>query len=568
MNIIDVLNLLGGLALFLFGMNKMSDNLQAVAGNELRRILKKTTNTPFKGVLMGIGITAIIQSSSATSVMIIGLVNAGIMSLQQAVGVVMGANIGTTITAQLIAFNIGDIAYAFVIIGVIGILVKRSRKMEHWSLIILGFGLLFIGLGVMSDAVSGLKNSSLAMDIMANAANYPILAILAGAVFTMLIQSSSASVGIVIVLANTGLIPFDGAIYLVLGDNIGTTITAWLASLGGNNSARRVAMVHTIFNLFGTILFALLAYYGFYKIFINYITPGDVFAGENVARHVANAHTFFNVLNTIVMLPLAGFLAFLARSIIPKDPEDMISLGEPKHLNYHLINDSYLAIDQSFKEMREMLRLVRLGLNVSYEAFREKNFKKQERVTRIEAAIDHLQQEITRYLVSVNERTNADSIIKKIPALLHTVNDIEKIGDFTVDVNHILNYQIPLQRNGLCPEFLSMIDDFHMKVKEMLGLSIEYLEEFKPKYIYKIIELEGRINEMHHTMREKIMLQIQKAECDPVGGLNTIDYIDAMEMMADKMKNIVKAGTHDFTYKYSTLSPDEDKDHPAEFDDN
>lgn len=568
MSFFDVLNLLGGLALFLFGMNKLSDNLQAVAGNELRRILKKTTNTPFKGVLMGIGITAIIQSSSATSVMVIGLVNAGIMSLQQAVGVVMGANIGTTITAQLIAFNIGDIAYAFVIIGVIGTLVKRSRKMEHWSLIILGFGLLFIGLGVMSDAVSGLKNSSVALDIMANAANYPILAILVGAVFTMLIQSSSASVGIVIVLANTGLIPFDGAIYLVLGDNIGTTITAWLASLGANNSARRVAMVHTIFNLFGTIIFALLTYYGFYKVFINSITPGDVFAGENVARHVANAHTFFNVLNTIVMLPLAGFLAFIAKSLIPKDPEDMISLGEPKHLNYHLISDSYLAIDQSFKEMREMLRLVRQGLNISYKAFKEKNFKKQERVARIENAIDHLQREITRYLVAVNERTNADAIIKKIPALLHSVNDIEKIGDFMEEVNRILNYQIPLQRNSLSPEYITMIDDFHQSVMDMLGLSIEYLEEFDPQYIYKIIELEGRINEMHHTMRDKIMLQIQQAECAPVGGLNTIDYIDAMEMMADKMKNLVKAGTHDFTYKFDALNQEGDEDDRAEFDDN
>ncbi|HQF68023.1 MAG TPA: Na/Pi symporter, partial [Candidatus Cloacimonadota bacterium] len=202
---LDIVNLLGGLALFLFGMNKMSDNLQAVAGNEMRRILKKITNTPFKGVWVGIGITGIIQSSSATSVMLIGLVNAGIMTLQQAVGVVMGANIGTTVTAQLIAFNIGDVAFAFVVIGVIGTFLKRSRTMEHWSLIVLGFGLLFVGLNVMSSAVSGLKDSETAARILTNLADYPIPAILAGTVFTMLIQSSSASVGIVMVLANTGL---------------------------------------------------------------------------------------------------------------------------------------------------------------------------------------------------------------------------------------------------------------------------------------------------------------------------------------------------------------------------
>ncbi|MBW6513598.1 MAG: Na/Pi cotransporter family protein [Candidatus Syntrophosphaera sp.] len=563
MTFIDVLNLLGGLALFLFGMNKMSDNLQAVAGTEMRRILKKITNTPFKGVLVGMGITGIIQSSSATSVMIIGLVNAGLMTLQQAVGVVMGANIGTTITAQLIAFDIGKFAYAFVIIGVVGMLVKRSRKMEHWSLIILGFGLLFIGLSVMSHSVAGLKNSPFAHGILARSADFPVLAILAGALFTMLIQSSSASVGIVIVLANTGLIPFEGAIYLVLGDNIGTTITAWLAGLGANNTAKRVALVHTIFNLFGTVIFAFLTSMGIYKVFINLITPGDVFAGQNVARHIANAHTFFNVLNTIVMLPLAGVLAGIAKRIIPKDPEDTISLGEPKHLNYRLIGDSHLAIDQSLREMREMLRLVRLGLTVSFEAFKDKNYKKQIRVSRIEASIDHLQREITRYLVAVNERTNAEVIIQKIPALLHTVNDIEKIGDFTEEVNRILNYQIPAQKNPLCSDFREMINDFHAKVMDMLDLSIEYIEELKPLYTYKIIELEGRINEMHHTQREKILTQIQNAECDPGGGLNTIDYIDAMELIADKLKNLVKAGTHGFVYSVDILETDEnDKSEP------
>lgn len=556
MTILDFLNLLGGLALFLFGMNKMSDNLQAVAGTEMRRILKKITNTPFKGVLVGIGITGIIQSSSATSVMLIGLVNAGIMTLQQAVGVVMGANIGTTVTAQLIAFNIGDIAYAFVIIGVVGTFIKRSRKMEHWSLIILGFGLLFVGLNGMSHAVSGLKESMLAREIFADAADYPLLAILAGTLFTMIIQSSSASVGIVMVLANSGLIPFEGALYLVFGDNIGTTITAWLAGLGANNTARRVAMVHTLFNLIGTIIFATLTYLKIYPALINAITPGNVFAGENVARHIANAHTFFNVLNTIWMLPFAGVLARIASRLIPKDSEDSISLGEPKHLNYFLVNDSHLAIDQSLKEMREMLRLVRLGLTVSYQAFKDKSYKKQIRVSKIEDAIDHLQREITRYLVAVNERTNSETIIQKIPALLHSVNDIEKLGDFTEEVNRILNYQIPAQKNSLSPEFVAMIDDLHTKVMYMLDLSIEYLEELNPIFTYKIIEQEGRINELHETLRESILHKIQLAECDPVGGLNTIDYVDAMELMADKMKNLVKAGTHDFIYSVDILNED------------
>ncbi len=560
MSILQIINFFGGLALFIFGMNKMTDNLHAVAGNEMRRILKMLTNTPLKGVIVGLSVTAMVQSSSATTVMMIGLVNAGIMTLAQAVGVVMGANIGTTITAQLIAFNIGHYAFAFIIAGVSLLLIRKSRRMERWSQIIIGFGLLFIGLNVMSSAVIPLRESQIARDIMVQIAGNPLLGILMGTIFTMIIQSSSASVGIVIVLASNGLIPFEGALYLVFGDNIGTTITAWLAGIGTNYTARRVAMVHTLFNSFGTILFGLLTYFGLYTIVINRITPGDVLLGENLARHVANGHTFFNVFNTIVCLPFAGVFARLATKIIPKDKIDTINLGEPKHLNYHLISDSELAIDQSIKEMREMLRLVRLGLVVSYEAFKDKNYKKQIRVSKIEAAIDHLQREITLYLVAVNEKTNADDIIQKIPALLHTVNDIEKIGDFTEEVNRILNYQMTAQKHPLAEEFGTMIDDLHAKIMFMLDLCLEYMESLKEDCSYKIIEMEGRINEQHFNLRSSILSLIQNGECDPAGGLNTIDYIDQVEVIADKLKNVVKAGSHKFIYSHKLAGELDDDD--------
>ena len=429
--------------------------------------------------------------------------------------------------------------------------------MERWSHIIIGFGLLFIGLNVMSAAVVPLRESQIARDFMVQISSNPLLGILTGTIFTMLIQSSSASVGIVIVLASSGLIPFEGALYLVFGDNIGTTITAWLAGIGTNYTARRVALVHTLFNSFGTILFGLLTYFGIYTIIINRLTPGDIMQGENIARHIANGHTFFNIFNTLICLPFAGVFAKVATHIIPKDKIDTISLGEPKHLNYHVIGDSDLAIEQSLKEMREMLRLVRLGLVVSYEAFKDKNYKKQIRVSRIEAAIDHLQREITMYLVAVNERTNADSIIKKIPALLHTVNDIEKIGDFTEEVNRILNYQISSQKNPLCECFSEMIDELHAKVLYMLDLCVDYMIEMKTEYSYKIIEMEGRINELHKSLRGRILMEIQNGECDPAGGLNTIDYIDQVEVIADKLKNLVKAGSHKFLYTQHVMPEEE-----------
>ncbi len=550
MTFIDVLNLVGGLSLFLYGISMMSDNLQAAAGNKMRQILKSITGTPFKGMLVGLGVTAIIQSSSATTVMLIGMVNAGIMSLQQAVGVIMGANIGTTVTAQLIAFNIGDIAYLFVTLGMLGLFFKKSRAMEHWSLIILGFGLLFVGLNVMSNSVIDLKNSVFARNILAQAADYPLLAIFAGMIFTMIIQSSSATVGIVLVLANTNLISFDGALYLVFGSNIGTTITVWLAALTSSSTSKRVALIHTLFNIIGTIIFATLTYLGYFNKLIDLITPGNVYAHQNVARHIANAHTCFNLCNTLILLPFSGILVKIAQKLIPQGPEETISMGEPKYLDYHLIDDSYLAIEQCLKEMREMLRLVRLELRTTYEAFKDKNYKKQESISRIESAIDNLQKEITKYLIAVNERTNAEIIIKKIPALLHTVNDIEKAGDLTEEANYILNELIPSRNNNLTDDLKKMIYDLYRKVMDMLELCIEYLEELKPIYTYKIIELEGRINETHSSLREQIMDCIQNGICNPVTGLHTIDFIDTMERIADKLKNLVKAGSHDFTYNH------------------
>ncbi|HNX37927.1 MAG TPA: Na/Pi cotransporter family protein [Candidatus Cloacimonadota bacterium] len=548
MSIIEIINLFGGLALFLFGMAKMSDNLQAVAGNEMRKILKKITDTPFKGVLVGMGVTGIIQSSSATTVMLIGLVNAGVMSLNQAIGVVMGANIGTTVTAQLIAFNIGKFAYGIIIVGVTFLFIKKSRAMEKWSSIILGFGLLFVGLNVMSASVEPLKNSVTAHNLMVNLSTNPILGVMTGALFTMIIQSSSASVGIVMVLAGNGLIPYEGAIYLIFGDNIGTTITAWLAGFGANNTAKRVAVVHTMFNVIGTIIFGTLTYLGIYPVIVDWVTPGDVSQGQAIARHLANAHTLFNVFNTILFLPFTGFLAVMAKKIIPKDSIDSISLGEPKHLNYHLISDPELAVDQSIKEMREMLKLVKMSMAVSYEAYKERNYKKQTRVAKIENAIDSLQKEITLYLVAVNERTNSDIVIQRIPALLHTVNDIEKMGDFTEEINKILNTQIISQKVPMSEEFEKIIHDLNDKLIYMLDLSITYLDNFDSECTFKIIELEGRINEQHYNGRQSVLKSIQEGNCDPTSGLNTIDFIDAVEEMADKMKNLVKAGGYNFVY--------------------
>lgn len=518
----------------------------------MRSILKRLTSTPLRGVFVGLGITALIQSSSATTVMLVGFVNAGLLAINQAVGVVMGANIGSTITAQLIAFNIGQYALIFVIAGVILLLMRKSRSMEHWSQILIGFGLLFIGLNLMSASVSPLKNSAHAREILMSLSSSPFWGILAGALFTMAIQSSAASVGIVMVLASSGLISFPGALYLVFGDNIGTTITAWLACINSNSAARQVALVHTFFNVFGTIIVGVFTYFGFYTSFIDWITPGRVFEGESIARHIANGHTLFNVLNTLAFLPFSTYLAKLAVLLIPESKgEQEASMGEPKYLDYSLVGDSYVAIKQTIKEMKEMLCLVMLGQTVSYEAFKDRNYKKQVRVSRIEAAIDHLQKEITLYLVAVNEMTNAPDIIIKIPALLHTVNDIEKLGDYTEEINHILNYQISDQKNPLSDDFIGILDEMHQEMMAVMGLCLEFLDALNKDSSQQIIQMTTKIRKEYSRLRQGILEQIRAGKCDVVAGLNVIDYLDVVDLTAGKIMNIAEAGGNKFIYNHN-----------------
>jgi len=560
MNIMDIIKFLGGLAIFLYSMKLMSDNLNAVAGDEMKRILKKLTNTPLKGVFVGLAVTSIIQSSSATSVMLIGLVNSGIMNLTQAIGVIMGANIGTTITGQLIAFKFINLAYAFIIIGIILIFIKHSKAMERWALIILGFGLLFVAIDIMSKAVLPLQESNLAIEFLISLSTNPILAVLMGTVFTMLIQSSSASIGIVIVLTSKGLIQPLGAMYLVFGDNIGTTITAWLASLSVSRSGKRIALIHTLFNVIGTIIFIALTSVGYYEKFIWWVTPGNLPTGSvtmpitpeiehMLARFVANTHTYFNVINCLLFLPFTGYLEKIVMYCIQKDSTETISTGEPKHLNPLLIPSSVLAVEQSIKEMSEMLKLVKLSLEVSMEAYNTRNYRKQEKVVKIENAIDQLQKEITLYLVAINDHSNSRIISQKIPSLLHTVNDIEKMGDFTEQINEILNNQIQHQKTTFFPEFLSIIEDSYTKTIHMCDLTLQCLEHFDRNCHDTVIEMELSFRTFHNELRKEILTKIQNADCDAESGLNTIDYIDEIEMIAKKLTNIVKARQNRFVYQ-------------------
>jgi len=563
------INFLGGLALFLFAMKLMNENLGAVAGNEMKRILKKITDTPYKGVFVGLIVTAITQSSTATQLMTMGLVNSKIMTFAQSIGVNMGADIGTTLTGQMIAFRISHLSYLFVLIGVIMIFLKNSKAMERWAMITLSFGLLFIGLTMMTDTVRPLRGSDMIVNLMIYISHNPFLTVFTGMIVTMIINSSTATIGIVMALAVGGLIPPVAAMFIVFGANIGTNSTGLIASFSLQRGAKRVALFCILYNIIGVTIFSTLTYLGWFDKFICFVTTGSFHFPEelaifnatgrlpadfsiednfNITRFIANAHTFYNVVWCFTILPFTRFLERFVQFVIKEGNEETISTGEPKHLNPHIIKASAFAVEQAIKEMGEMLKLVKYSLEVSMEAFLTKSYRKQGKVEKIENAIDQLQKEITQYLVEINDHSRSEFVNKKIPALLHTVNDMEKLGDFAEQINVILNVQILGQKNSFYHEFILIINSYHNNILNMIDLSLRYLDTFDNELTYKIIELEGRINQQHHDLRKKIISMIQTAQCDPESGLNAIDYIDTIEIFGDKLKNIVKAGSYNFVY--------------------
>ena len=422
---------IGGLGIFLYGMTNLSDGLQKLAGSRMRNVIRSFTSTPLKGLLVGAGVTSVVQSSSITTVMIIGLLNAGIMTLKQSIGVVYGANIGTTITAQIIAFNITIYALPMVMIGFLMDKFSRKQVIQFSGQVILSLGFIFIGLKFMKDAFAFLKHSEAAMEFCASLSHEPLLAILVGVILTVIVQSSSASIGITMAMAMTGLIDFTAALYILLGDNIGTTVTAWLASIGSAVSARRMALVHSLFNVTGCCYFGLLVYSGVYSNFVDWFTPGDITA-DTVARHIANAHAAFNILNAMILFPLIGFFGWLALRVFKG--EEQVFVGEARYLDDRLLETPEIAMEQLRKEIHHMATISQTAFENACESYLSNDVKLAEKVQRNEKAVDSLQQDITRYLVKIYSHSTSLQISNRMPSLLHSVNDLEKISDHAESV--------------------------------------------------------------------------------------------------------------------------------------
>lgn len=536
MKITDFFSLLGGLALFLYGMQMMSNGLEAAAGNRMKQILEKLTANRFLGVLVGAGITAVIQSSSATTVMVVGFVNSGMMTLRQAVWIIMGANIGTTITGQLIALDIGEVAPLLAFAGVALIMFTKKKKVHHIGLIVAGLGVLFIGMGMMSSSMMPLRESEAFISLMTRFSN-PVLGILAGMVFTAIIQSSSASVGILQALAASGLIGLDSAVFVLFGQNIGTCITAVLASIGTSRNAKRTTIIHLMFNVIGTTIFTLVC------IFLPLTTWVESFTPGNAPAQIANMHSLFNVVTTLLLLPFGNMLATLATRILPERKEEE-ELGT-MHLEFihpmeqkrdAQIGTSAIALTGIKNELNRMLVMARENVTKSFEAVKSGNTVLLEEVREREDYIDYLNKEISKYIskVLVTESNPDDS--QYISALFKVCGNLERIGDHAMN---ICEYTKMIEKQGIT--FSREVQVELDEMQEICQEALDTLSKMKlndEQSMSAIERIEQAIDDMTEDYRRRQLERMQRGTCSEEGCIIYSELLTDFERIGDHILNI------------------------------
>ena len=536
MGITDVLSLFGGLALFLYGMHMMSNGLEAAAGNKMKSILEKLTSNRIKGVLVGAAITAVIQSSSATTVMVVGFVNSGLMTLKQAVWIIMGANIGTTITGQLIALDIGAIAPLFAIIGVAVMMFVKNEKVHHISSIFAGLGILFMGMDMMGAAMEPLQESEAFINLMTKFSN-PLIGILVGAVFTAIIQSSSASVGILQALAATGMVPLSSAVYVLFGQNIGTCITAVLASIGMKVNAKRTTIIHLMFNIIGTIIFTIVCMTTPYVHLIESITPGDPVA------QIANAHTIFNIVTTLILLPFGTQMADIAVKILPdskkEDDEDLrLKYIRPFESSY-AIGNSAVAVTQVREEVGRMQEMVMKNIGDAFDTLIKYDDKSHKKVEEREEYIDYLNKGISEYVVSLmaSEMSSDDS--RKINGYYAIISNLERIGDHAVN---IVEYADDMKKWDL-----KFSDNVLEELEDMKKQCIASLNNVKDvdsgnvaEVLTQAVALEQKTDNMRDKYFKKQMQRLKKGKCKPQSGIVFSEILTDFERIGDHVLNIAQ----------------------------
>lgn len=537
MKLTDLIGLLGGLGLFLYGMQMMSNGLEAAAGNRMKKILEKLTANRFLGVVVGAVITAVIQSSSATTVMVVGFVNSGMMTLQQAVWIIMGANVGTTITGQLIALDVGAIAPLFAFIGVAFIVFLKNEKLHHYGKIIAGLGILFIGMDMISAAMVPLRESETFVNIITRFSN-PVLGILAGAIFTAIIQSSSASVGILQALASSGVIGLPQAVYVLFGQNIGTCITAVLASIGTSRVAKRTTIIHLLFNIIGTTLFTIIC------ILTPFTTLVEGFTPNNVSAQIANMHTIFNITTTILLIPFGTYLAKLATRILPDLPEER---DDVMHLEYiqpfipienrgeTKIGISAIAITAIRNELIRMTQMTRENVGLSFDAVHDNNLALVEDVRNREEYIDYLNKEISKYIsrMLVKERNPKDS--QYMSALFKVCGNLERIGDHAMNICEYTN-MIKEKQITFSKEVMVQIEQMKQVCCDALDLLLD--NQANSENLHSIESIEQKIDDMTESFRQGQIDRMQTGKCSDEGCVLYSEMLTDFERIGDHILNI------------------------------
>ncbi|MGA1794223.1 MAG: Na/Pi cotransporter family protein [bacterium] len=524
-----IFGIIGGLGLFIFGIKIMSDGLKKVAGEKMRRILTFLTAHRFKGLILGTIVTSIIQSSSATVVMLIGFVNAGLMTLVQAIPVILGANIGTTITAQLIAFKLTDYALPIVAIGVTLNMFAKKKTTQQLGEAILGFGVLFLGLSIMAGSVEVLGNGSAIHNIFAKFSHNIFLGIIVGTIVTGILQSSSVTTGIIIVMATMGLLDLKGAIPLVFGANIGTCVTALLASLGTNLTAKRTAFAHIIQKSIGAIIG--LSMFSFYLYFIPKTS-------HDLARQVANSHTLFNIITSSLFIGFVPLYARFIEKIIPGE-EILIEHG-PKYLAKSLLNTPAIAIDAAKKEIMRMMLLTKEMVELSMDAFRTGNNSAAEKVLVREDMIDELRDSIANYLIRITEREITETEAKMIPSFLHSINDIERIGDHAENIAE-LALRMTEKKIIIPTDEIAEINTMYKIVDGMMHKVIDALSELDIELTHDIFQKERDLNRKFMQYRESHVGKLNSKQYQSFASIVYTDMLANFEKIGDHITNVAQA---------------------------
>jgi len=527
------IGIMGGLGLFLYGMNLMGDGLQKSAGSKLKRIIELLTSNVIMGVLVGMVVTMIIQSSSATTVMVVGFVNAGIMSLPQAIGVIMGANVGTTITAQLVSLDVDFLAPVALGIGIVIYMFTNKPKYKHIAEILIGFGILFTGMDFMKDAVKPLAEYKGFTDMLLSFGHHPLLGVLMGFAITAIVQSSSASMGMLIALASQGLIPVTAALPILYGENIGTCVTSLISSIGATRNARRAAIMHLTFNVLGSIIFMFILS----KPIVSIVTAIDP---TDAARQIANAHTLFNVINVIILLPFNKLIVKLAMKLVPESKDEQDDDAKVvKYIDDRMIETPSIALANIVKETLRMGEKSKESLNAAMDGVIDRSKEKIELSFKREKLINELQKLILNYLLKLSKASLDEDSRETVDALFNTVNDIERIGDHAENIAELAK-EIEESDIGLSDVGIVELKDMYNKVISTYTYALEAMRTADVELACKVIKMEEQVDIMEKSCRANHMNRLNSSSCSIESGVIYLDIISNLERVSDHAVNIAQ----------------------------